>query len=76
MNGMNLKKECYELAEQVIECLEYLPFQNTIIRGENISWQIVDDVLQIFITYRFTTTMNREIEENMDEIFDTVVQAQ
>lgn len=59
-----IKKSCYAIAEQVVECLEYLPIENTLIRGENISWQIVDDVLQIFITYRFTTrrVVNDEIE--------------
>ena len=50
-----LKKECYCIAEKLISCLEYLPFKNTLIRGENISWHIVDDVLQVFITYKFIT---------------------
>lgn len=51
----NKKHDCYSKSEQIIECLEYLPFKNTILRGEDISWQIVEDVLQVFITYRFTT---------------------
>ena len=49
----NMKKDCYNIAERVIDCLEYLPFQDKLFRGENISWQIVDDVLQVFITYKF-----------------------
>lgn len=49
------KTDCYAMAERLVECLEYLPFKNTILRGEDISWQIVDEVLQVFITYRFTT---------------------
>lgn len=49
------KRECYAMAERLVECLEYLPFKNTILRGEDISWQIVDEVLQVFITYRFIT---------------------
>lgn len=51
----NVKNDCYAMGEQLIECLEYLPFKNTILRGEDISWQLVDDVLQVFITYKFTT---------------------
>ena len=51
----NIKQDCYSIAEQVLECLEYLPFNETLLRGENLSWQIVDDVLQIFVTYEFTT---------------------
>lgn len=51
----NVKNDCYAMGEQLIECLEYLPFKNTILRGEDVSWQLVDDVLQVFITYKFTT---------------------
>lgn len=68
----NLKQDCYNMAERVLECLEYLPYQNTMIRGEDISWQIVDEVLQIFITYRFTTVMSQETADNMEEILENV----
>lgn len=64
----NIKKECYEMAEQVVECLEYLPFKDTLLRGEDISWQIVDDVLQIFITYSFTTKLVTPVEETPEEL--------
>lgn len=57
----DLKKDCYSMAEQIVECLEYLPFETTKLRGEDISWQIVDDVLQIFVTYKFIT---KRAEEN------------
>jgi hypothetical protein len=43
--------------------LEYLPFEGSIIRGENISWQIVDDVLQVFVTYKFTTKRVTELDD-------------
>ena len=72
-NPRGLKRDCYNMAERVLECLEYIPYQNTMLRGENISWQIVDNVLQIFITYRFTTVMSKETEDNMDEIKDNIV---
>ena len=71
----NLKQDCYSMAERVLECLEYLPFQNTILRGEDISWQMVEDVLQIFITYRFTTVMSKETADNMEEIAESIVRA-
>lgn len=67
-----IKKDCYDMAEQIVECLEYLPFKNTLIRGEDISWQIVDDVLQIFITYNFTTQKVVKIEDSL-ETFETNV---
>ena len=66
------KTDCYAKAEQIVECLEYLPFQNTTLRGENISWQIVDEVLQVFITYRFTTAKVIE-NDNMAILEETQV---
>lgn len=68
----DIKKNNYEMGERIVECLEYLPFMNTTVRGEDISWQIVDDVLQVFITYRFTTKLVTPEEETQD-ILDTSV---
>jgi hypothetical protein len=67
----NLKQDCYSMAERVLECLEYIPYETTMLRGEDISWQIVDDVLQIFVTYKFRTVMSKETEDNMEEILKT-----
>lgn len=67
------KKDCYAKAEQIIECLEYLPFKNTILRGESISWQITEDVLQIFVTYKFTTRKITSDIEDMEIIGETKV---
>lgn len=67
-----IKKDCYAMGEQVVECLEYLPFKGTVLRGEDISWQIVDDVLQVFVTYKFTTKKVVIEETPMDNIVDTV----
>lgn len=67
-----LNKDCYTVSEQLIECLEYLPFQNTLLRAEDISCQIVDGVLQVFLTYRFTTTKVVEVAENMESLTEVV----
>ena len=68
----NTKNDCYTKGEQIVECLEYLPFEGGLIRGENISWQMVDDVLQVFVTYKFTTMVVTEPEETI-ETFETNV---
>lgn len=68
----DVKKVGYSMAEEVVECLEYLPFLNTILRGENISWQMVDDVLQIFITYKFTTTKVVAEEIGMEKLSEKI----
>ena len=75
-NKDNLKKDCYNIAERALECLEYIPYEKTILRGEDISWQIVDEVLQIFVTYRFTTVMSKETEDNMTDIVEAIVRTQ
>lgn len=67
----DIKKDCYSMAERIVECLELLPFNNTRLRGEDISWQIVDDVLQVFITYKFTTS-NYKPAESMSEYASNV----
>lgn len=66
------KADCYAKAEQMAECLELLPFEGTLLRGENISWQIVDEVLQVFITYKFTTKLDIPEEDSMSEVVKTV----
>lgn len=59
------KKDCYAIAELLVDCLEYLSFKDTVLRGENISWQIIDGVLQLLLTYRFDTTKVEELN-NME----------
>ena len=70
---VNIKRDCYDVAERIVECIEYIPYENTMLRGEDISWQVTDDVLQVFITYKFTTVMSKETEDNMDEILDSII---
>lgn len=60
------KNDCYDMSEKIVECLEYLPFEDTKLRGEDISWQLVDDVLQVFVTYKFTTKRVTEPENEME----------
>ena len=64
------KKDCYAMAERLIDCLEYLNFKDTILRGENISWQLVDGVLQVLLTYTFDTEKVKELD-NMEFLEET-----
>lgn len=68
----NKKNDCYAMSERIIECLEYLPFKGALLRGEDISWEIVDDVLQVFITYKFTTMRVEETADAMDSLEKTI----
>lgn len=62
------KKDCYEKAELIVEALEFVPFHGSLLRGENISWEIIDDVLQVFVTYKFITRKITSNEDNMDTL--------
>ena len=64
----NTKKDCYEKAELIVETLEYVPLNGALLRGENISWQMVEDVLQVFVTYKFITIKDTSNEDNMEVI--------
>lgn len=67
------KSDCYEKAELVVEALEYVPFHGALLRGEDISWQLVDDVLQVFVTYRFITKKLTSNEDDMESLATTKV---
>lgn len=54
-NKTSTRKQSLEVAERVLECLEYLEIDGHLIRAEGMSYQFVDDVLQVFLTYRFWT---------------------
>lgn len=69
----NLKNDCYAMAERIAECLEYLPFKDTKLRGEDISWNIVDGVLQVFITYKFTTTGETKVEDSFESLYSRII---
>lgn len=62
------KEDSYSKAEQIVEALEYVPFQGSLVRGEDISYQIVEDVLQVFVTYRFITKKLTSNEDNMEDL--------
>jgi hypothetical protein len=64
----NIKNDCYSMGERIVECLEHLPFEGGLIRGRDISWQLVDDVLQVFVTYKFTTKKVTEVEDAIETL--------
>lgn len=72
----DIKNDCYRMSERIVECLEYLPFDKTLLRGEDISWQMVDDVLQVFVTYKFTTKKVTVEEEGIDTLETNVTHKQ
>jgi hypothetical protein len=54
-NKTSTRKHSLGVGEQVLECLEYLEIDGHLVRAEGMSYHFVDDVLQVFLTYRFWT---------------------
>ena len=54
---------CYSIGERALECLEYLNLDGQLVRSEDMSFTMVDDVLQIFLTYRFWTEKVEDLDQ-------------
>ena len=63
----NTIKNSYAVGEQVLDCLEYLSVDGRLIRGEDMSYTMTNNVLQVFITYRFWTE-KPETLTNMEDL--------
>lgn len=60
-NTVDAKKDCYEVAERLFNSLEYLSADDgVVIRGTDISWEVVEGVLQFFVTYSFEVIRQNE----------------
>lgn len=67
-NKTNPIETCYSIGEQALETLEYLNIDGHLVRGEDMSYTMVDDVLEIFITYRFWTEKDQEPLDQMEGV--------
>lgn len=61
-NTSEAKKDCYSVAERLWQLLEYLPYNGGLIRGEDMSWTLVEGVLQFFVTYSFDVYKENETQ--------------
>ncbi len=58
---VNTNKTCFDIGQQTLECLEYLKTDKLLLRGRDMNFTMVDDVLQVFITYNFWTENPEDI---------------
>ena len=47
----DVQGECYEVGEKMFECLEVIPVDDFFLRGSEMNFEIVDDVLHFFVDY-------------------------
>lgn len=64
---VNAKKDCYAIAERLWQALEYISSTDKRyqIRGENISWELVEGTLLFYITYGYYVV--KQTEQTMME---------
>ena len=62
------KADCYAIAEDILDALEYITIDGRLIRGENISYQLVEGVLQLFSTYNMWTEKVTTTETDMEDV--------
>ncbi len=61
------QRECYEVAERMIGCLERIFIKKDCYRGTNIYYEIIDGVLNFFVNYNFFVS-RIEMETPMEQI--------
>ena len=63
-NASQIKRDCYDVAEKLIESLEEIRSTDKqfLVRGYDMSWEITENVLQFFITYRFYVYKVEEVD--------------
>lgn len=68
-NTITTKHELYATGELVCDAVEYITVEGRKIRGEEMSVQLAEnDVLQVFVTYRFWTEKEREQYDKMERL--------
>lgn len=66
------KNECYDIGERALEAVEVIEIEGVKVSGTDLEIQLVDDVLQIFVTYDFWTQTVREPDEPVEELVSDI----
>ena len=69
-NKISPKKDSYGIEERISSALEYIIVEGRKLRSENIECQMVDDTLQVFVTYRFWTKVIEAEPDYIEELED------
>ncbi|HFL3267945.1 TPA: DUF6838 family protein [Clostridioides difficile] len=63
----NKSFEINEVAEMLLEELEYIEIDGDLVRGTNMNFEIIDNVLHFFVDYNYFTIKNNDINK-MDTV--------
>ena len=59
--------EINEIAEMLLEELEYIEIDGDLVRGTNMNFEIIDNVLHFFVDYNYFTKKNND-NNKMDTV--------
>ena len=62
------RNECIEVAERLIDTLEYINVDDDLTRGNGMHYEIIDGVLSFFINYDLFMTIKTDDDNAMDEV--------
>ena len=65
-------KDCYAVAERIMDAIEYITVDSSLFRGEEISFELVEGVLQFFITYSTEVIKQEELVMMEDGTYNDV----
>lgn len=60
---LNSKQEMLQMAESLFEALEYIDCDETLVRGTNMKYEIIEDVLHFFVDYNFYVVREQKKED-------------
>lgn len=70
--GKNERRECHEVAERLMQCLEYLRMKENLVRGTNMNGEIVDGILNFFINYDLFVYKKQDPLPLMEEVLEEI----
>lgn len=62
------RNECMEVAERLIDALEYITIGGDLHRGNGMHYEVIDDVLSFFINYDLFVMNVKHDEDAMEEV--------
>jgi hypothetical protein len=66
LNGGN--DETYPIIEQLFEWLEYIPFENDLVRATDMKFKTVDNEFHFLVNYNMDILKNPDIQEYMENL--------
>lgn len=63
-----MNEECHAVASRLFLCLEQLAVKNDLVRGTQMSYEIIDGVLHFFVNYDMFVYKQSNILPTMEEM--------